>query len=345
MRGGAHTQAEPSSLSPRGVVPFGDLSNATPKTSLLLICHAQGRADTELHLQTPRSSDPDGDLTSPLAAYGVWKGGDPAPCISAGLRSQGASAPVRPAPSVRRGAAISAFCPKMREHRAPLRTLGSANGVSPPLPAFPSPPASPRPPPPRLPCCAHGFRSRLGARLCLARRGASLPRGRSSRNGTGGVSAAVGGREQAGTGLISPPALSSSPSADCRARCKGARGLPGLRSLPKILLRLRGPRAKQARSSLPKKTKTLRRTAGVKLEEGRFLPWAERAALPSLPRNERSRLRRLGHLFGAFLDCAFCLQGCRTQISPCNVSPARRLPSPAASAPISSSGSQARRRR
>lgn len=94
-----------------------------------------------------------------------------------------------------------------------------------------------------------------------------------------------------------------------------------------------------------KKKKNLRRTAGVKLEEGRFLPWAERAALPSLPRNERSRLRRLGHLFGAFLDCAFCLQGCRTQISPCNISPARRLPSPAASAPISSSGSQARRRR
>lgn len=75
------------------------------------------------------------------------------------------------------------------------------------------------------------------------------------------------------------------------------------------------------------------------------MPWAERAALPSLPLNERSRLRHSGHLFGAFLDRAFAFRAAEPEFLRAIFPPARRFPSPVASAPISGSGSQARRRR
>lgn len=126
--------------------------------------------------------------------------------ISAGLRSQGASDPVRPAPTVRRGAASVHFAPKCASTGLLCKPWGSANGVSPPLLCVSEPPglsvSSSSSSPPLL-CTWVSLSPR-----CSALPGASLRRGRSSRNGTGGVSAAVGGREQAGTGLISPPALS-----------------------------------------------------------------------------------------------------------------------------------------
>lgn len=175
--------------------------------------------------------------------------------ISAGLQSQGASDPVRPAPTVRRGAASVHFAPKCESTGLLCKPWGSANGVSPPLPCVSEPPglsvSSSSSSPPLL-CTWVSLSPRRSALP-----GASLRRGRSSRNGTGGVSAAVGGREQAGTGLISPPALSFGEPPAHLPTARLAPRVPevsrGLRSLPKIRLQLRGLRAKQARSSLPKK--------------------------------------------------------------------------------------------